>query len=90
MLVEKEIAADARQDRCSGGNESEMTDNHQIKFGCPHCGQQGDVVWNGEGADRRLVRLSIGFHIEDGRVPGARHVIICNVCDEIDPARIAT
>ena len=63
-------------------------DSH-IAFACPHCGQAGEVVWNGEGADRVLVRLSEGFHVEEGRLPGARHVIICDVCDEIDPPRIA-
>jgi hypothetical protein len=57
-----------------------------IKFGCPHCGQAGEVDWGGAGADRVLLRLSSGFHVEEGRLPGARHVIVCNVCDEIDAA----
>ena len=34
-----------------------------------------------------LVRLSKGFHVEEGRLSGARHVIICNECDEIDTLR---
>ena len=56
-----------------------------IKFACPHCGQSGEVTWEGEGKDRVLVNLSDGFHVEENRLPGARHVIICNGCDEIDP-----
>lgn len=59
--------------------------NTNLKFGCPHCGQTGEVVWNGEGKDRILVRLSSGFHVEEDRLAGTRHVIICNICDEIDP-----
>jgi len=58
-----------------------------IKFACPHCGQNGEVVWNGSGKNRELMQLSDGFHVEEGRLKGARHVIICNVCDEIDPVR---
>jgi hypothetical protein len=57
-----------------------------IRFACPHCGQSGEVIWEGDGAIRELIRLSNGFHVEEGRLPGARHVIICDSCDEIDPA----
>ena len=64
-----------------------MKDNH-IQFGCPHCGQKGEVVWKGKNEAREMVRLSGGFHVEAGRLPGARHVIICDVCDEIDPPRV--
>ena len=59
-----------------------------IQFACPHCGQKGRVVWKGDGEERELVSLSEGFHIEEGRLPGALHVIICNVCDEIDAPRL--
>ena len=59
----------------------------QISFACPHCGQAGQVVWQGEGEERELVSLSVGFHVEEGRLQGARHVIICDRCDEIDPPR---
>jgi len=58
-----------------------------INFACPHCGQRDEAVWEGEGKERVLLRLSNGFHAEEGRLPGARHVIICNACDEIDPVR---
>jgi hypothetical protein len=63
-----------------------MASGHKhINFACPHCGQTGEVVWDGENEERQLIRLSSGFHVEEGRVPGAKHVIICNACDEIDP-----
>jgi len=63
-------------------------DKH-IEFACPHCGQTGEIDWRGEGAKRFLVRLSKGFHVEEGRIPGAKHIMICDVCDEIDPSRIS-
>jgi hypothetical protein len=64
--------------------------DRQIDFACPHCGQKGGVVWRGDGPGRELMRLSDGFHIEEGRLPGARHTIICDACDEIDPAGTVT
>jgi hypothetical protein len=64
-----------------------MADVH-FSFACPHCGQSGDVIWRGDGPARELVHLSSGFHMEPGRLPGARHVVICNACDEIDPLRV--
>ena len=64
-----------------------MTEKH-VAFACPHCGLKGEAVWNDEGNDRTLIRLSDGFHVEEGRISGARHVIVCNVCDEIDPLRV--
>ena len=66
-----------------------MAEEKHIQFGCPHCGQAGEVVWRGDGAERELVRLSGGFHVEERRLPGTRHIIVCNICDEIDPPRIA-
>jgi len=63
-----------------------MTENH-ISFACPHCGAMGEVVWKDDGSDRSLVHLSSGFHVEAGRLPGARHVIVCDACDEVDPLR---
>lgn len=63
------------------------TGDKQVNFACPHCGQTGEVVWSGEHEHRELLRLSDGFHVEEGRLPGARHIIICSTCDEIDPPR---
>ncbi len=63
-----------------------MTEN-RIAFACPHCGQYGEVVWRDDGPERTLISLKDGFHIEEGRLPGARHVIVCDACDEIDPLR---
>lgn len=65
-----------------------MTANIHIKFACPHCGQQGEVVWKGIGVERDLVRLSEGFHVEEGRGIGTRHIVVCNSCDEIDPVNV--
>jgi hypothetical protein len=59
-----------------------------IAFACPHCGKPGAVVWKDDGQERNFVRISDGFHVEEGRVSGARHVIICDACDEIDPPRL--
>ncbi len=59
----------------------------RVSFACPHCGQSGEVTWRGQGAGRELVSLSDGFHEEAGRLAGARHVIVCDVFDEIDPPR---
>ena len=66
------------------------TAHKHIGFACPHCGQTGDVVWEGDAKARVMIRLSDGFHVEEGRLAGAKHVIICNVCDEIDPPRVVT
>ena len=63
-----------------------MTENH-VAFACPYCGQAGEIVWKDAGNERSFVRLSNGFHVEAGRIAGARHVLICDACDEIDPLR---
>ena len=63
------------------------SEDKHIEFACPHCGQTGEIVWNGEKKARVLVRLSDGFHVEEGRTADARPLIICNACDEIDPDR---
>jgi hypothetical protein len=39
-----------------------------IKFACAHCGQAGEVVWRGADSGRELVRLTNGFHCEEGRL----------------------
>jgi hypothetical protein len=36
------------------------------------------------------VRLSDGFHVEEGRLKGGKPVIVCDACDEIDPTRVAS
>jgi hypothetical protein len=59
----------------------------RIAFACPHCGQYGEVVWRDDGHERMLVRLQEGFHVEEGRLPGAKHVIVCDACDKTDPLR---
>lgn len=76
--------------RDGGAEGGTLTDQKYIKFGCPHCGQSGEVFWQGDGAQRIIIELSHGFHIEHGRLPDAKHVIICDACDEIDPPRVLT
>lgn len=67
--------------------DDKHTSDKHTSFVCPHCGQTGEVVWNGEKEARAPVRLSSGFHMEEGRLSGTERVIICDVCDEIDPHR---
>ena len=63
-----------------------------LSIACPHCRQEGTVVWeeNGgqdreQGAQRRLVSLSDGFHHEHGRNAAGDPLLVCNRCDEILP-----
>ena len=61
-------------------------------FICPNCGQKGARHWK-EGADsghalgsnRVYIDVSRGFHSEDGRAANGEPVIVCDVCDEIQP-----
>jgi len=59
---------------------------------CPTCSQTGSLQWeegSGGGRERGGTRIYIsvseGFHREDGRMPSGDPVIVCNVCDEIQP-----
>jgi hypothetical protein len=63
-----------------------------IRFTCPNCGQAGTRTWEesasksriaGEG--RVLLNVSDDFHIEAGRTRSGEPLIVCNVCDEIQP-----
>jgi len=65
-----------------------MTGQH-LKFGCPQCGQAGEVFWHADGSQLLFVRVTNGFHIEDERVTGSNSILVCDECDEIDPARLA-
>ena len=70
-------------------NDKANPEQRHRSFACPHCGQAGEIVWQGgNGGEHKLVRLSAGFHIEEGRLPGVRQVIVCSRCDEIDPPRL--
>jgi len=63
-----------------------------VAFQCPNCGQKGARHWE-EGADRSrklgsaraYLSVSSGFHTEQGRSVNGEPVIVCDVCDEIQP-----
>ena len=59
---------------------------------CPTCSQSGRLQWKEgsgggreRGGTRTYISVSDGFHREDGRMPSGDPVIVCNVCDEIQP-----
>ena len=63
-----------------------------VAFKCPNCGQKGARHWE-EGADhgralgsaRHYIDVSTGFHCEEGRAANGEPLIVCDVCDEIQP-----
>lgn len=63
-----------------------------VAFKCPNCGQKGARHW-AEGADqsrkpgsqRVYLDVSSGFHSEEGRATNGEPLIVCDVCDEIQP-----
>jgi predicted RNA-binding Zn-ribbon protein involved in translation (DUF1610 family) len=63
-----------------------------VAFKCPNCGQKGARHWE-EGADgsrtlgskRAYLNVSSGFHCEEGRAANGDPVVVCDVCDEIQP-----
>ena len=56
---------------------------------CPDCGQKGSATWEENssagrvGSAQRVVELSEGFHVEEGRTAAGVALVICNVCDTI-------
>jgi hypothetical protein len=59
---------------------------------CPNCDASGAVVWEesadhdrARGSERRLISVDGEFHRETGRTASGGPVIVCNVCDEIQP-----
>ena len=56
---------------------------------CPDCGQKGTALWEENssagrvGSAQRVVELSEGFHVEEGRSAAGVALVICNVCDAI-------
>jgi hypothetical protein len=59
---------------------------------CPNCGQSGARHWEesadggkGLGSGRTYLSVSSGFHCEEGRAANGEPVIVCDVCDEIQP-----
>jgi predicted RNA-binding Zn-ribbon protein involved in translation (DUF1610 family) len=63
-----------------------------IAFKCPNCGQKGARHFV-EGADkshklgshRVYTDVSNGFHSGEGRAANGEPLIVCDVCDEIQP-----
>jgi hypothetical protein len=63
-----------------------------VAFICPNCGQKGARHWN-EGMDgshtlgskRAFINVSNGFHTEEGRAANGEPIVVCDVCDEIQP-----
>lgn len=61
-------------------------------FICPNCGQKGARHWkegpdhgHAQGSNRLFVDVSRGFHCEDSRTANGEPIIVCDVCDEIQP-----
>ena len=52
-----------------------------VSIECSHCGQKGSAVY----AARILLKLSDGFHSEIGRTQTGEAVIVCDICDQIQP-----
>ena len=63
-----------------------------VALQCPNCGQKGARHWE-EGADgsrklgshRAYISVSAGFHCEEGRAANGEPLIVCDVCDAIQP-----
>jgi hypothetical protein len=72
-----------------------MVDERQqftVAITCPNCDAPGAVVWEESvnqdstpGSQRRLVSVHGAFHRETGRSASRAPLIVCNVCDEIQP-----
>lgn len=71
-----------------------MTGREQftVDIACPHCAQNGAVVWEENtlgnrqnGIQRAFISVSAGFHTEAGRTQSGDPVIVCNKCDTIQP-----
>lgn len=63
-----------------------------VAFVCPNCGQKGDRNWEEGldksqllGGDRNYISVTKGFHCELGRAANGEPIIVCDVCDEIQP-----
>jgi hypothetical protein len=50
---------------------------------CPDCGQKGGVTLAQSAARPRIINLSTGFHVEEGRTQSGEALVICDRCDAI-------
>jgi hypothetical protein len=63
-----------------------------VAFQCSNCRQKGARHWE-EGTDgsrklgsaRAYLNVSSGFHCEEDRAANGEPVIVCDVCNEIQP-----
>ncbi len=62
-----------------------------IPITCPHCGTEGVIVWQENryitptGPQRLLAAVHGKFHPETGRTTSGDPLIVCDVCDQIQP-----
>lgn len=63
-----------------------------VAFKCPNCGQAGARHWQrgpggrtAIGSGRLYLDVSSGFHCELGRAANGEPIVVCDVCDEIQP-----
>lgn len=63
-----------------------------VAFVCSNCGQKGARHWtegpdggHGPGSKRTYLDVSSGFHAEAGRAANGEPLIVCDVCDQIQP-----
>ncbi len=63
-----------------------------VAFVCSNCGQKGARHWtegpdggHGPGSKRAYLDVSSGFHAEAGRAANGEPLIVCDVCDQIQP-----
>ena len=59
---------------------------------CPSCGQSGAIIWEENsvghreaGPQRRLIDVTPGFYAEFGRTQSGDPLIVCKICDTIQP-----
>jgi hypothetical protein len=58
------------------------------RLNCPLCAQSGLVAWDTSSDDRtieNLVMVSSGFHWEINKARPDQPLIMCDVCEEIQP-----
>lgn len=58
---------------------------------CVHCDAPGELVWEEntfpgpKGLQHQLISVSGEFHVETGRTRSHDRLIVCNICDTIQP-----
>jgi hypothetical protein len=64
----------------------------RVMLRCSHCSELGMVIWEESGtndrtrgSERSLIEVIGKFHAEAGRTHSGDPVIVCKVCDTIQP-----